>query len=52
MAIEVIQTALPEVLLIKPRVFEDARGFFFESFNRRDWVEATGVECDFVQDNR
>lgn len=52
MAIEVIQTSLPDVLLIKPRVFEDARGFFFESFNRRDWVEATGVVCDFVQDNR
>ena len=51
MSIEVIQTDLPEVLLIKPRVFEDARGFFFESFNQRDWHDATGVECDFVQDN-
>ena len=51
MAIEVTQTALPEVLLIKPRVFEDTRGFFFEPFNKRDWLEATGLECDFVQDN-
>lgn len=51
MAIEVIQTDLPEVLLIKPRVFEDERGFFFESFNRRDWFDATGIDCDFVQDN-
>jgi dTDP-4-dehydrorhamnose 3,5-epimerase len=51
MAIEVTPTDLPEVLLIKPRVFEDARGFFFESFNRRDWLEATGIDCDFVQDN-
>jgi dTDP-4-dehydrorhamnose 3,5-epimerase len=51
MAIEVIQTDLPEVLLIKPRVFEDDRGFFFESFNKRDWLDATGIDCDFVQDN-
>lgn len=51
MAIEVIQTDLPEVLLIKPRVFEDERGFFFESFNKRDWIDATGIDCDFVQDN-
>ena len=51
MAIEVVHTSLPEVLLIKPRVFEDERGFFFESFNKRDWLDATGVECDFVQDN-
>ncbi len=51
MAIEVLQTKLPEVLLIKPRVFEDERGFFYESFNRRDWFEATGIDCDFVQDN-
>ncbi len=51
MSIEVVKTALPEVLLIKPRVFEDERGFFFESFNRQEWLEATGVDCDFVQDN-
>lgn len=51
MAIEIIHTDLPEVLLIKPRVFEDERGFFFESFNKRDWLDATGVACDFVQDN-
>ena len=51
MPIEVIQTDLPEVLLIKPRVFEDERGFFFESFNKHDWLDATGIECDFVQDN-
>jgi len=51
MPIEVIQTDLPEVLLIKPRVFEDERGFFFESFNKRDWLDATGIDCDFVQDN-
>lgn len=51
MPIEVVKTDLPEVLLIKPRVFEDERGFFFESFNKRDWLDATGFDCDFVQDN-
>jgi dTDP-4-dehydrorhamnose 3,5-epimerase len=52
MAIEIITTALPDVLLIKPRVFEDSRGFFYESFNKRDWVDATGIACEFVQDNQ
>lgn len=51
MAIEVIKTELPDVLLIKPRVFEDARGFFFESFNKEVWLKETGIDCDFVQDN-
>ncbi len=51
MAIEIKQTDLPEVLLIKPKVFEDDRGFFFESFNRQDWLDATGIDCNFVQDN-
>jgi dTDP-4-dehydrorhamnose 3,5-epimerase len=43
-------TALPEVLLIEPRVFGDARGFFFESYNRRA-LAAAGVPDEFVQDN-
>jgi len=43
-------TALPGVLLIEPRVFEDARGFFFESWNRRTFAEA-GIDAEFVQDN-
>jgi len=47
----IIKTNLPDVLIIEPKVFEDERGFFFESFNKRDWLEATGLECDFVQDN-
>jgi dTDP-4-dehydrorhamnose 3,5-epimerase len=51
MSIEVIKTGLPEVLLLKPRVFEDERGFFTESYNRRAFVAATGVDCEFVQDN-
>jgi dTDP-4-dehydrorhamnose 3,5-epimerase len=44
-------TALPEVLLLEPKVFGDARGFFFESYNRRDFAVATGVDPEFVQDN-
>ena len=43
--------ALPEVLLLEPKVFGDARGFFFESFNQRDFVQATGLDVQFVQDN-
>ena len=43
-------TALPEVLLIEPRVFGDARGFFYESYNRRA-LTAVGVGEEFVQDN-
>ena len=43
--------ALPDVLLIEPKVFGDARGFFFESYNRRALREATGLDLDFVQDN-
>ena len=47
----VVPTALPEVLVIEPKVFGDARGFFFESYNRRAFAEATGIDVDFVQDN-
>lgn len=46
-----IPTAIPEVLVLEPRVFGDARGFFFESFNARDFARATGLNVDFVQDN-
>ncbi|KDB08758.1 dTDP-4-dehydrorhamnose 3,5-epimerase [Burkholderia sp. lig30] len=51
MAIKVITTALPDVKLIEPNVFGDARGFFFESFNARDFAEQVGVSAPFVQDN-
>lgn len=47
----VIPTAIAEVLILEPEVFGDARGFFFESFNQRTFVEATGVAVNFVQDN-
>jgi dTDP-4-dehydrorhamnose 3,5-epimerase len=45
-----LPTTIPDVLLIEPRVFEDARGSFFESWNRRAFAEA-GIDADFVQDN-
>ena len=47
----VTKTNLPEVLILQPKVFGDARGFFFESFNARDFAEATGLNLQFVQDN-
>jgi dTDP-4-dehydrorhamnose 3,5-epimerase len=43
--------SLPEVVLFTPRVFGDERGFFFESFNEREFIDATGLDCRFVQDN-
>lgn len=47
----VSKTSLPEVLMLEPKVFGDERGFFFESFNQRDFIDATGFDVDFVQDN-
>jgi dTDP-4-dehydrorhamnose 3,5-epimerase len=47
----VIPTALPEVLILEPRVFGDDRGFFYESFNGRDFARITGLDVQFVQDN-
>ena len=47
---KVTPTALPEVLLIEPKVFGDARGFFFESWNKRA-LAAAGIDAEFVQDN-
>ncbi|MHB1085585.1 MAG: dTDP-4-dehydrorhamnose 3,5-epimerase [Thiobacillus sp.] len=46
----IIETALPGVLLLEPKVFGDARGFFMESWNRQTFAEL-GLELDFVQDN-
>ena len=43
--------AIPEIVLLTPRVFADHRGTFFESFNARVFREKTGAEVDFVQDN-
>jgi dTDP-4-dehydrorhamnose 3,5-epimerase len=47
---QVTPTALPDVLLVEPRVFGDDRGFFYESWNRRAFA-AAGIAADFVQDN-
>ncbi|HEY9847518.1 MAG TPA: dTDP-4-dehydrorhamnose 3,5-epimerase, partial [Candidatus Caenarcaniphilales bacterium] len=47
---KVVETLLPDVLLLEPRVFEDERGFFFESFHEHRYAEA-GVNKRFVQDN-
>ena len=51
MTYTVIPTTLPEVLILEPKVFGDARGFFFESFNARDFANCTGLDVQFVQDN-
>ncbi|WOD18674.1 dTDP-4-dehydrorhamnose 3,5-epimerase [Paraburkholderia kirstenboschensis] len=51
MNLTVIRTALPEVVTLEPKVFGDDRGFFFESFNAREFSEGTGIERNFVQDN-
>lgn len=51
MPYSVTPTAVPEVLVLEPKIFGDARGFFFESFNARDFAEVTGLQVDFVQDN-
>ena len=48
---KVTPLAIPDVLLIEPKVFGDARGFFFESFNQQAFNEATGTSHQFVQDN-
>ncbi len=51
MPYQVTQTPLAGVLVLEPKVFADARGFFFESFNQRDFNQATGLNETFVQDN-
>ena len=47
----VTPTDLPDVLMLQPKVLGDARGFFVESFNAREFANATGLEVEFVQDN-
>lgn len=48
---QVIPTAIQGVFIIEPRIFGDTRGYFFESFNARDFSQLTGVDVNFVQDN-
>jgi dTDP-4-dehydrorhamnose 3,5-epimerase len=49
--VKVERTAIPEVLVLEPKVFGDARGFFLEPYNRRTFREASGLDVEFVQDN-
>jgi dTDP-4-dehydrorhamnose 3,5-epimerase len=49
--LRVTRTDIADVLVLEPRVYQDARGFFLESYNRRAFGEATGLQADFVQDN-
>jgi len=49
---EIKETGLKDCVIIKPRVFEDARGYFFESFNKSTFEEKTGMSGEFVQDNQ
>ena len=51
MPYQVTTTPIEGVLILEPKVFGDARGFFFESFNARDFAQATGLVRNFVQDN-
>ena len=48
---QLVQTAIPDVLILEPKVFGDDRGFFFESFNQQTFQKLRGVKADFVQDN-
>lgn len=48
---DIIKTQIDGVLIIEPKVFGDARGYFFESFNAREFAEKTGLDVTFVQDN-
>ena len=48
---KVAATAIPDVLLLEPTIYEDERGFFFESFNQKRFEDATGLNIRFVQDN-
>lgn len=52
MVIQVTATALPEVKIIEPKMFGDARGFFYESFNGREFAEQVEAGVEFVQDNQ
>ena len=48
---KLIRTEIPDVLILEPKVFGDARGFFLESYNKRVFRDATGLDVEFLQDN-
>ncbi len=47
----IIHTNIPEVKILEPKLFEDERGFFYESFNKKEFMNALGLNKEFVQDN-
>jgi dTDP-4-dehydrorhamnose 3,5-epimerase len=49
---EIISTALNDCFIIKPTIFEDSRGYFYESFNKKRFAATTGLDIEFVQDNQ
>jgi dTDP-4-dehydrorhamnose 3,5-epimerase len=51
MPITVIPAAIPDILIVEPKVFDDDRGWFFESFNDKDFFAAVGQQVKFIQDN-
>ncbi len=48
---KILPTEIPDVLILEPRIFEDDRGFFYESYNEKLFAEKTGLRTHFVQDN-
>ena len=48
---KLVRTAIPDIIVIEPKIFNDTRGFFYESFNQQAFDEATGTNYQFVQDN-
>jgi len=48
---ELINTPLKNLVIVKPKIFEDARGYFFESYNEKDFL-SVGIEVEFIQDNQ
>jgi len=48
---QVVATAIPDLLILEPKIFGDDRGFFFESYNQKTFEQLTGVKAQFVQDN-
>jgi len=50
--VKVERTSIPDVLVLEPKVFRDARGYFYESYNRRSFAAAAGLDVEFVQDNQ
>lgn len=49
---KIIETKLKDCFIIEPTIFEDSRGYFYESFNKKTFNEKTGLDVEFVQDNQ